>query len=255
MTDSVLIKDSCCWLERAEPQIDSTEVVKEEKVTNEEKGSLKRENKTITSGQEQHHEEIKRIKTNEHPTDVQSKSRETHPTTNICIECSTQFTSSYLFKSFFLSVCDNCKEVDQKYKLITATEVRQKYLLTEPHLADESTGKLIFIEKRNPRNTIWSRMKLFLEYQVKRKAYAVFGGEEGLEKEAQKRREQSHKLKRRKYEKEMKQLRTSVKIASAPLRHASHDHSYGAEELVDAETEEYRKTCSGCGYVLTYEKL
>ena len=255
-------------LERIEPQNVSIEHSKETIFTNEEKlDSLKREhsklnsesNKTTIIGLEQSNTEIKRIRISDYSTEVQSKFQEKRDpgslSINICIECSAKFPSSYLLKSFSLAVCDNCKDLDHKYKLITATEVRQRYLLTDRHFVDESAGKLKFVEKRNPRNTVWSRMKLFLEFQVKEKAYAAWGGEEGMEKEAKRRIEQSHKLKRKKYEKEMKELRATVKVSSAAFKPVSHEHSYGIEELVDAETEEYRKSCTSCGYVLTYEKL
>ena len=253
MIASISLSGDCC-LDRVEPQTDLIEVTTEEN-----NDSLKRERETTITGQGDSNVEIKRIRTSEYPTEVQSKFKESRDSsslsTNICIDCSAKFASSYLLKSFSIGVCDNCREIDKKYKLITATEVRQMYLLTDKHFVDESTGKLKFIEKRNPRNTIWSRMKLFLEFQVREKAYAVWGGEEGMEKEAKRRREQSHKLKRKKYEKEMKELRASIKVASSSFRHVSHEHSYGVEELVNAETEEYRKTCSSCGFVLTYEKL
>ncbi|KAI6650201.1 DNA repair protein [Oopsacas minuta] len=175
--------------------------------------------------------------------------------TYVCIECLVKFSCSYLLKSFNINVCDNCKDTNQKYNFITATQVRQRYLLTDRHMADDSTGKLLFIEKRNPRNSGWSRMKLFLEYQVREKAFLVWGGEEGIQKEEKKRREISHNIKRKKYQKEMKKLRSSLKEASASFRPASHEHSYGPEELVDSETDKYNKICVSCGYVLIFEKL
>ena len=122
-------------------------------------------------------------------------------------------------------------------------------------MVGDSTGKLSFIEKRNPRNSGWSRMKLFLECQVREKAFLVWGGQEGIEKEGKRRRELSHNIKRNKYQKELKKLRSSLKIASASFRPVSHEHSYGPEELVDSETDKYTKDCTICGYTLVYEKL
>ena len=174
---------------------------------------------------------------------------------NVCGECSAKFDTSFLCKNFSVTVCDECKDIDEKYKLITATQVRQSYLLTDRHMIDDSTRKLSFIEKRNPRNSGWSRMKLFLECQVREKAFLVWGGQEGIEKEGKRRRELSHNIKRNKYKKELKKLRSSLKIASASFRPVSHEHSYGLEELVDSETDKYTKECTVCGYTLVYEKL
>ena len=177
-----------------------------------------------------------------------------HITHHVCTECGTQFNTSYFLKSLRLEICDECKE-KEKYKLITVSDVRQKYHLTDRHLRDESTGKLSCIEKRNPFNSGWSRMKLYLEFQVKEKACAVWGGEGGIDKETHRRRELSHKLKRNKYAKELKEMKASVKIESATFRTPFHEHSYGSEGQVDPESDEYQKTCTICGFVLTYEKL
>ena len=209
-------------------------------VDNDKVGSTKRPNTAIPSVTD-----CKRIRIDE----------ATCYNSNVCVECSAKFASSFLSKNFSVTVCDECKDIDEKYKLITATQVRQRYLLTDRHMIEDSAGKLSFIEKRNPRNSGWSRMKLFLECQVREKAFLVWGGLEGIEKEGKRRRELSHNVKRNKYRKELKKLRSSIKIASASFRPVSHEHSYGPEELVDSETDKYTKECTICGYKLIYEKL
>lgn len=53
------------------------------------------------------------------------------------------------------------------------------------------------------------------------------------------------------------ELRRAVRSSSVWTNResSSHQHQYGAEELLDAEEDLYQKTCSTCGHQITYEKM
>lgn len=69
----------------------------------------------------------------------------------------------------------------------------QDYLLTDPELKDEDL--LPHLLRQNPHASTYSNMMLFMRGQVEKVAWDKWGGEEGLDKEWE-RREQFKKRKR-----------------------------------------------------------
>ncbi|KAL9082018.1 MAG: hypothetical protein Q9159_006814, partial [Coniocarpon cinnabarinum] len=68
-------------------------------------------------------------------------------------------------------VCQKCKDaLPEKYSLLTKSEAREDYLLTEPELKDEEL--LPRLEKPNPHKSTWQPMLLFLRYQVEAYAFS-----------------------------------------------------------------------------------
>src|SRR6218665_503910 len=57
------------------------------------------------------------------------------------------------------------RDMDDKHRLITKTDAKDKYLLKDVDL-ERREPTLKFILKKNPHNTRWGEMKLFLESQV-----------------------------------------------------------------------------------------
>lgn len=84
------------------------------------------------------------------------------PTCEICKEV---FAKSWLFDTFDLKVCDNCKD-SEAHKLITKTEAVSTYLLKDCDF-DKRDPPLKFISKKNPHNVRWGEMKLYLKSQVR----------------------------------------------------------------------------------------
>uniref|UniRef100_A0A671MPB8 XPA C-terminal domain-containing protein n=1 Tax=Sinocyclocheilus anshuiensis TaxID=1608454 RepID=A0A671MPB8_9TELE len=73
---------------------------------------------------------------------------------------------SYLSNSFDLSVCDKCRyDNDVKHKLISRTEAKQNFLLKDCDL-DQREPPLRFILRKNPHNSRWGEMKLYLKTQA-----------------------------------------------------------------------------------------
>ncbi|KAH0628481.1 hypothetical protein JD844_009726 [Phrynosoma platyrhinos] len=83
----------------------------------------------------------------------------------LCEECGKEFMDSYLMNHFDLATCDNCRDVEDKHKLITRTEAKEEYLLKDCDL-DKREPVLKFILKKNPHNPRWGDMKLYLKLQV-----------------------------------------------------------------------------------------
>lgn len=174
-----------------------------------------------------------------------------------CLLCEKDFADSYLYTSFDHSVCDDCKDMEREgpHELITKTEAKKEFLLKDSDFEEGEWGeKLKFLLRKNPHNPKYGDMKLFLRLQVEKKALKIWGSEEELEKEHEKREENKISLKTKKYNKKMKELRKAVRSSLFTKDLSTHTHSYG-EETYDEDKDEYSKVCEGCGYVNTYEKM
>jgi len=175
-----------------------------------------------------------------------------------CVDCGKEFSDSYLFNTFGHNVCDDCRntEKDGPHELITKTDAKKEFLIKDSDFEKGERGEedLRFILRKNPHNPRWGDMKLFLRLQVEKRARAVWGSEEALEKEHEAREEARVVAKTKKYNKKMKELRRVVRSSLFTKDLSSHTHSYG-EETYDEDKDEYRKVCESCGHVNTYEKM
>ncbi|KAI1887763.1 hypothetical protein AGOR_G00193700 [Albula goreensis] len=172
----------------------------------------------------------------------------------LCEECNKPFMDSYLSNSFDLSVCDRCRDNEEKHKLISRTEAKQEYLLKDCDL-DKREPVLRFVLRKNPHNAHWGNMKLYLKLQVVARSMEVWGSQEALE-EAKESREQNREIqKQKRFNKKVKELRRAVRSSVWRKDTSAHLHEYGPEELVDEDEDTYRKVCTTCGHELTYEKM
>jgi DNA-repair protein complementing XP-A cells len=80
---------------------------------------------------------------------------------------------------------------------------RQDYLLTEPELKD--TDLLPHLLKPNPHASTYSNMMLFLRSQVEEVAWKKWGGEEGLDKEWERREVFKKRKREEKFEKGLRE--------------------------------------------------
>ncbi|XP_032622600.1 DNA repair protein complementing XP-A cells isoform X1 [Chelonoidis abingdonii] len=170
----------------------------------------------------------------------------------ICEECGKQFMDSYLMQHFDWATCDNCRDVEGKHKLITRTEAKQDYLLKDCDL-DKREPVLKFILKKNPHNSQWGDMKLYLKLQVIKRSLEVWGSEEVLQEARETRQDNREKMKQKKFDKKVKELRRAVRSSLWKRGTGSHQHEYGPEENIEEDM--YKKTCTICGHELTYEKM
>lgn len=168
-----------------------------------------------------------------------------------CHECQSIEIDQQLFTVFDCKVCKKCKELKpEKYSLLTKTECREDYFLTDPELKDTSLLKRL--EKPNPYSGTYSRMQLFLRYQVEEYAFKKWGGEEGLDKEWQRREEMRVNRREKKFESKLKEMRkrTRAEEYTRKLRNNSDAHVHEWSALVQIPGEEegmVKKRCIGCG--------
>ncbi|KAM6391404.1 DNA repair protein complementing XP-A cells [Rhynochetos jubatus] len=169
-----------------------------------------------------------------------------------CGDCGKPFLDSYLLQHFDWATCDRCRDAEDKHKLITKTEAKEEFLLKDCDL-DKREPVLRFIVKKNPHHSSWGEMKLYLKLQVIERALEVWGSEEALQAAKELRRESREKMKQRKFDKKVKELRRAMRSSLWRRAAPVHEHEFGAEESVGEDT--FRKTCAVCGHELTYEKM
>ncbi|XP_078253063.1 DNA repair protein complementing XP-A cells [Rhinoraja longicauda] len=171
----------------------------------------------------------------------------------LCEECGKEFMDSFLSSRFDLPVCDNCRDNEEKHKLITRTDAKQEFLLKDCDL-DQRTPALKFTLRKNPHNIQWGEMKLYLRLQIVKRSLEVWGSEEALQQAKETRQENREKTKQKKFDKKVKELRRTVRSSLWKKESASHQHEYGPEVYLEEE-DEYKKTCATCGHQLIYEKM
>lgn len=171
-----------------------------------------------------------------------------------CEECKKKFNDSYLLQKFDLSVCDTCRDREGKHSLITRTEAKQEYLLKDCDF-DKREPPLKYIVRKNPHNSNWGEMKLYLHLQIEQRALEVWGSEEKLVSEKELRDQKRETTKIKKFNKKIKQLRMQVRSSLYDkTSKASHTHEFG-EDTYNEEDDTYTHTCTTCGYEETYEKM
>ncbi|XP_063607786.1 DNA repair protein complementing XP-A cells-like [Penaeus indicus] len=170
-----------------------------------------------------------------------------------CLECDQPFNNSFLFHNFDHPVCDQCRDNDDKHALITKTDAKSEYLLKDVDL-EKREPPLKFIVRKNPHNSRWGDMKLYLKSQIEKRALEVWGSEEAIEEAMEKKEEQREISKQRKYNKKMKELRMNVRSSLYTRATKTHEHEYG-EEVYLPDEDEYSRTCKTCGHSYTYDKM
>ncbi|KAK4311545.1 hypothetical protein Pmani_016961 [Petrolisthes manimaculis] len=170
-----------------------------------------------------------------------------------CVECTRKFNNSFLFRHFDHPVCDDCKDNEEKHSLIPKTDARNEYLLKDVDL-EMREPTLKFIVRKNPHNSRWGDMKLYLKLQIEKRALEVWGTEEALEEALAKKEDQREINKHKKFNKKMKELRMNVRSSLYTRATKTHQHEYGEEEYLPDE-DEYSRTCLTCGHSYTYDKL
>ena len=176
-----------------------------------------------------------------------------------CLECGENFADSYLLRTFDHECCDKCRdtEKDGKHSLITKTDAKNTFLLKDFDF-DRRDPPLKFILRKNPHNSRWGDMKLFLRLQVEKRALDVWETEEALEEAHDIKEDRKTKAKAKKFGKKLKALRMQMRgslYQKKDYSAAEHVHEFDDDEEYDEENDEYSKQCKTCGHVYTYEKM
>ncbi|XP_075215773.1 DNA repair protein complementing XP-A cells homolog Xpac [Lycorma delicatula] len=171
-----------------------------------------------------------------------------------CTECQEKFAASFLFQHFEHPVCDKCRDDEEKHSLITRTDAKNEYLLKDCDL-DKREPILKFILRKNPHNSHWGDMKLYLQLQIEKRALEVWGSQEELEEEIERREEKKCATKAKKYNKNMKALRMTVRSSLYDrTTKSSHEHEFGPETY-NEEDDNYSRNCLTCQYSEVFEKM
>ena len=167
-----------------------------------------------------------------------------------CYECERPELDFQFLQVFGSRVCHACKQkLGEKYSLLTKTECKEDYLLTDPELRDEEL--MPHLLKPNPHNKTYSSMMLYLRYQVEEFAYKKWGGPEGLDKEWERRVEEKKAKKDKKFEQKLRDLRRRTRTAKfskagARRMEEKHVHDFSGQGATDPQTGVIVKVCS-CG--------
>lgn len=170
----------------------------------------------------------------------------------VCGDCDRIFVESWLLTNFSLHVCDACRDNEVKHALVTKTEAKDSYLLTDVDLLKREPP-LKFIIRKNPRNAHWGDMKLFLRLQIEQRALEVWKTPEAIEEEKDERERKRELAKRKKFQKKMTQLRQEVRSSLYTVKSRAHVHEYGDEVQLDEDT--WKKSCLTCQHSVTFEKM
>lgn len=187
-----------------------------------------------------------------------------------CRECGSLEIDFVWEEVFALAVCGACKEkIPEKYSLLTKTECKDDYLLTDPELRDDEL--LPHLSKPNPHKSHWHDMMLFLRCQVEEYAFSdkKWGSSEALDEEFERREAEKKKRKEAKFKEKLLDLkkrtrtdayrrqkgklegigggggRGEAKFGDVVGNGGKHIHEWGRViENADGATV---KTCSSCG--------
>ncbi|KAI1409986.1 DNA repair protein [Hypoxylon sp. FL1857] len=186
-----------------------------------------------------------------------------------CRECKSLEIDFVWEEVFGCAVCHGCKEkYPEKYSLLTKTECREDYLLTDPELRDEEL--LPHLSRPNPHKSHWHDMMLFLRYQVEEYAFSdkKWGSAEALDAEFERREADKKKRKEAKFKEKLldlkKRTRTDAyrrekgklggggaasgakaKFGDAISTGGRHVHEWG--RVIENEDGATVKTCTTCG--------
>ncbi|CUS23329.1 LAQU0S09e02322g1_1 [Lachancea quebecensis] len=173
-----------------------------------------------------------------------------------CIECNINTELDPLLHDVFkLQICKACtKAHPEKYSLLTKTECKEDYFLTDPELNDQELFHRF--EKPNPHSGTFARMQLFVRCEVEEFAYKKWGGEEGLDNEWQRREEGKAQRREKKYQAKMKEMRVKTRAQeyTKKLLERKHgkEHVHEFSAAIDGGLNEEgiklsKRRCIGCG--------
>lgn len=172
-----------------------------------------------------------------------------------CIHCNSIELDGFLKSSFFLNVCENCRQVhSDRYSLITKTTAREEFLLTEEELADKE--HLPFITKPNPHKSTWSDMHLYLRENVINFSIKKWGSLEALEKEINAREAAKEARKEKRFKEKLKELKrktrsSAIKNSLSQPNPERHRHSFDS----DSNNNGGQRICKICGIKIEQEEF
>ncbi|KAJ4288821.1 DNA repair protein rad14 [Collariella sp. IMI 366227] len=151
-----------------------------------------------------------------------------------CRECRSVEVDFVWEEVFGCAVCGRCKEkFPEKYSLLTKTECKEDYLLTDPELKDPEL--LPHLNKPNPHKSHWHDMMLFLRYQVEEYAFKQkWGSIEALDAEFEKRETDKKRRKEAKFKEKLLDLKRKTRTDAFRRNNAKSGIGAAATKFGDA---------------------
>ena len=181
-----------------------------------------------------------------------------------CSHCPSIDLDWKLCDYYNVLVCKKCRtERPDEYSLLTKTECKQDYLLTDEELMDKS--EMPHQIKKNPHKSTYSNMLLYLRKQVEAFAWKKWGSPEGLDAEFAKRDAVTAARKEKALKKKAVELRRktrtslwdatqlNLKKGGGTLAKGDHEHDFGEAEKVNEEL--MQQVCKICGIKQVFEEF
>ena len=171
-----------------------------------------------------------------------------------CWECQSWEIDWKWYEIFRCRVCNTCKDkLPEKYSLLTKTECKEDYLITDPELKD--TEILPHLTKPNPHKSTWNDMQLFLRYQVEARAVEKWGSFEALDAEFEKRAGAKRAKKEEKFRSKLRELKNKTRVETWKrkgtggdgMKKAKHEHVWGVLVEIGDGVGVGVRTCEECG--------
>ncbi|KWU45715.1 DNA repair protein [Rhodotorula sp. JG-1b] len=173
-----------------------------------------------------------------------------------CVHCGSTDLDDQLRAVFGVMCCTNCKkERPEMYSLLTKTECKEDYLLTEPELRD--TELMPHLLRPNPHRPTYSNMMLFLRCQVEAFAFsdAKWGSPEALDAEFERREAEKKDKKSKKFAKKLSELRKKTRTNVWHRRQeAEHKHEFEQVAATDGSGGTVQR-CAECGFQIDVESF
>ena len=131
----------------------------------------------------------------------------------VCRECGSLEIDWKWEEALGCAICTPCKEkYPERYSLLTKTEAKEDYLLTDPELKDDEL--LPHLERPNPHKSTWNNMMLYLRYQVEEYAFSdkKWGSPEALDVEFNRREAEKKKRKEDKFRSKLQELKKRTRV-------------------------------------------
>ncbi|GAM86765.1 hypothetical protein ANO11243_047840 [Dothideomycetidae sp. 11243] len=178
-----------------------------------------------------------------------------------CTDCGSLEIDFKWIEAFGIQVCSACKDkYPDKYSLLTKTEAKEDYLLTDPELRDRDL--LPHLERPNPHKSTWNNMMLYLRFQVEEYAFSEkkWGSAEALDAEFERRQNETKRRKEAKFKSKLADLKRRTRVDAYKRRKAGieggefgdkiytgkHEHEWG-RPVENPETGVSVKSCVECG--------
>ena len=165
-----------------------------------------------------------------------------------CCECSSPSVNTQYQTVYKCLVCNDCvQKMPDKYSLLTKTECRQDYLLT-----DEELESLTYMERQNPHKASYSRMKLYMRFLVEEFALKKWKTWEALDEEFAQRSKRKQDLKDRKFKEKLTELRRRTMTARIEKARSTLEHVH---EFIKDDDHESKQRCRTCGFSVDVDEF